>query len=470
VVTTATETDYLVIGAGAMGMAFVDTLMSETDATVVLVDRYHRPGGHWTTAYPFVRLHQSSMAYGVNSRALGSDTIDRTGWNAGLYELATDGELCAYYDAVMQQQLLPTGRVSYFPMCEYQGERRFRSFSGDDHVVNVRRRVVDATYMNVVVSSMRPPPYEVAAGVQCVAPNALPTDRKRHDRYTIVGAGKTAMDTCLWLLWHGIEPAALTWIRPREAWLHDRANTQTGPEFRDRVRAGARVQNEAINEATSIEDLFERLAAGGRLLRISDDVRPTMYRCATVSLAELEQLRGIKDVVRLGRVRRIERDRIILADGSVPTHAGTLHIDCSADGAEQRPAVPVFDGARMTLQSVTRCQQVFSSAFIAHVEAAYSDDALKNELCAPVPHPDSDADWLRTTMATNRNYQRWSEDAELQAWLDNARLNLPGYWSVRLPSDPTARAEALRQRRVRTEALNAKLQDLLRQSSLGAGF
>ena len=46
----AIEADYLVVGAGAMGIAFVDTLLTETDATVVLVDANHQPGGHWTTA------------------------------------------------------------------------------------------------------------------------------------------------------------------------------------------------------------------------------------------------------------------------------------------------------------------------------------------------------------------------------------------------------------------------------------
>ncbi len=48
------KTDYLVIGAGAMGMAFTDVLMTESDATVTIVDRYHQPGGHWNVAYPFV--------------------------------------------------------------------------------------------------------------------------------------------------------------------------------------------------------------------------------------------------------------------------------------------------------------------------------------------------------------------------------------------------------------------------------
>ena len=99
----AIEADYLVIGAGAMGMAFADTIIAETAANLVIVDRYHQPGGHWTTAYPFVRLHQPSACYGVNSRKLGGDTIDRVGWNEGLYELATSGEVCSYFDQVMQQ-------------------------------------------------------------------------------------------------------------------------------------------------------------------------------------------------------------------------------------------------------------------------------------------------------------------------------------------------------------------------------
>ena len=67
--------DYLVIGSGAMGMAFTDVLMTESEATVVMVDQHHRPGGHWNDAYPFVRLHQPSAFYGVNSRKLGNDTI-----------------------------------------------------------------------------------------------------------------------------------------------------------------------------------------------------------------------------------------------------------------------------------------------------------------------------------------------------------------------------------------------------------
>ena len=56
------EADYLIIGCGAIGMAFADVILSECDASIVMVDRHAAPGGHWNDAYPFVRLHQASRA------------------------------------------------------------------------------------------------------------------------------------------------------------------------------------------------------------------------------------------------------------------------------------------------------------------------------------------------------------------------------------------------------------------------
>jgi hypothetical protein len=125
------EADYLVVGAGALGMAFADTVLHESDATVAMVDRYGAPGGHWTRAYPFVRLHQPSAFYGVNSKALGRNEKDTATWNAGLFELASGAEVVAYFDQLMQQEFLPSGRVQFFPMCEYaEAERSSRSSPG----------------------------------------------------------------------------------------------------------------------------------------------------------------------------------------------------------------------------------------------------------------------------------------------------------------------------------------------------
>jgi hypothetical protein len=69
---------------------------------------------------------------------------------------------------------------------------------------------------------------------------------------------------------------------------------------------------------------------------------------------------------------------------------------------------------------------VFSAAFIGHIEAAYDNDAKKNELCEVVPHPNTDVDFLRTALANQLNQIRWAKDAELSAWLAGARLDIFG--------------------------------------------
>lgn len=116
------ETDYLIIGSGAVGMAFADVLLTETDANIIIVDKHHKPGGHWNDAYSFVTLHQPSSFYGVSSRELCGGMIDKIGLNKGLSELASGAEVMAYFDKVMKHTFLPSGRVKYFPMCEYKGD------------------------------------------------------------------------------------------------------------------------------------------------------------------------------------------------------------------------------------------------------------------------------------------------------------------------------------------------------------
>lgn len=450
-----------------MGMAFVDTLIAETDATIALVDAGPQPGGHWTSVYPFVRLHQPSAYYGVNSCALGSDRIDQAGWNKGFFELATGSEVCAYYDQVMRHNLLPTGRLSYFPMSTYLGDKRFRTLDGSEHTVNVRRRVVDATYLLTVVPAMRARPFPVADGVDAVPPNELPKLAPGCDHFTIVGAGKTGMDACLWLIRHGISPDRLRWIMPRDSWLMNRANVQPGSLFAAQLQSSLANRMKAIAAATSMDDLFERLEAVGELLRIDPRVRPTMYHCAIVSLAELEQLRRINDVVRLGHVEWVGRDELTLEHGSLAAQKDSLYVDCTTAGLPRPPSVPVFGGDRITLQSLRGCQQVFSSALIAHIEATYADDDTRNAMCEPIPHPDEPWDWLRITLSDNRAQLRWLHDPELTQWLESARLNILRGMFSKLPEDPRVREKAVGMIRVTLEATNARLVELMASGGYG---
>ena len=343
------EADYLVVGAGAMGLAFTDTLVSETDATVVVVDRNDQPGGHWTTAYPFVRLHQPSAYYGVNSRNLGSDTIDQGGLNAGYYELASGAEVCAYFDAVMQQHLLPTGRVTYLPMSEYLGDGRVRTLGGDEIEVSARRVVT--SHVEIVVPSMRAPSYAVAPGVDCVPPNDLPRIREARDRYVIVGAGKTAMDACLWLLRHGVAPQRLTWIKPRDSWILDRAAIQPGRSS----PSGCCATSPTSSRRCTRPNRFRICSTGWRPRAAccvsTPSVDPTMYRCAILSQAELEALRRIDDVVRMGHVQSIEPGRITLDGGTRDIDGSALYIDCT-----RRRFRPSGTDRRCSAATTSRCR------------------------------------------------------------------------------------------------------------------
>lgn len=456
--------DYLVIGTGAMGMAFADTLISDTRATVVMVDRYARPGGHWTIAYPHVRLHQPSAFYGVNSRPLGEDKIDQVGLNKGLSEMATVDEVCGYYSIVMHQTFLPSGRVKYFPKHEYEGEGTWRStVTGKTFSVGKDTKIVDATCMKVKVPAMAPPSYEIMAGVNLVTPNGLTTTSRPYGAYTVVGAGKTGIDACLWLLNQGVDPEKISWIMPRDSWFFERGGLQPGPAFAERTGKSVADINAATMAASSPEDLFLRLEACTQICRMSSDVSPTMFRCATISLAELEQVKRIKNIVRQGRVVRLGMEEVTLDGGSYKALPDTLYIDCSADALAKLEAVPVFRGKQISLQSVRYCQQVFSAAFIAHVEATYDDEKVKNDLCRVVPHPDEAMDYMIVTLQSHKNGLRWAAQPKTAAWLSQARLDWFGTLLPPPPEDPAQAAEFSAGVAAQIEGLCAKLAELLGQ-------
>lgn len=180
---------------------------------------------------------------------------------------------------------------------------------------------------------------------------------------------------------------------------------------------------EAAAQAEDVGDLFRRLEACGQLVRIDPEVEPTMYRCASISLDELEQLRSIECVVRHGRVVHLGTDRIELDGGSVRTDTRQVHVDCSAAGLRDAPSRPIFEPGTITLQQVRACQPTFNAALMAFVEAHRGDDAEKNRLCPPNRYPTHAVDWIAGTLATQRAQAAWSKEPDLKAWLEGCRLN-----------------------------------------------
>jgi hypothetical protein len=460
------ETDYLVIGAGAVGLAFADTLLAETtDAHITIVDRHGKPGGHWNDAYSFVALHQPSAFYGVNSLQLGGGRIDTIGVNKGLNELASGPEVSGYFDTVMRQYLLPSGRVKYIPMSEYMGENRVVALlSGAETQVTVRKKTVDATYYGTTVPSTHTPKFKIADGVRVVTPNALPdlwqSRGTRPTRFCILGAGKTAMDVGVWLLASGAAPGAIRWIMPRDSWLLNRLRTQPGLDYFDATIGGQAAQMEAFAQSQSVDEIFERLESAGVMLRIYPDHQPTMFHYATISTGEIEQLRHITNVIRMGRVQAIEPDALVLEGGRVAMEPDTLYIDCTASAVEVRPAIPIFQDGHITPQLVRVPQPAFSAALVAYVEAHYDDDAAKNALCRTVPFPETLAHFVPCNIVNMMNQFAWSQDKTLNRWIRNSRLD--GFGKVIAAIDPgdTDKIELLNRLRSNAMAAMVNLQKL----------
>ena len=222
-------------------------------------------------------------------------------------------------------------------------------------------------------------------------------------------------------------------------------------------------QMESLAEAESVDDLFEKLEETGYFLRIHPDVKPSMFHAATVSKPEIEELRRIKNVVRLGRVKSISRDQIVLDKGVMPTSPEAIHIDCSASALANIKTKTIFKGNTITPQMVRPYQPVFSAAFIAHIEISYADDDTKNRFCAPVPLPNHDTDFLRFTAVSLANQYQWNTEPELRSWIASNRLDGPSKLLRNLKPEEKEKMQIVKRIQDSVPRAAANLQKLLLQ-------
>ncbi len=434
------DVDHLVVGAGAMGMAFTDALVTHSDARVAVVDRRHGVGGHWLEAYPFVRLHQASCFYGVASSVLGGGRLQEGGPEAGLQVRASQPEIVAYY-ADVAQRLQDSGRVEVLTTSDVVGRTVVSRVSGASVEVPASARVVDARYLAPVIPAETPPPFAVGAGARVVPVNDLVRLEEAPRQYVVVGSGKTATDACVWLLGRGVDPGSICWVRPRDPWMLNRSLVQPDPEVYLDVPAAIL---EAAAASASLDEVFLRLEEAGVMMRIDRTVTPTMAKAPTLGEWELELLRSIEDVVRHGHLAAVERGRLVFVDGTtVAVDDDAVVVHCAADGLRNPPLVPVWGPGTITLQPVRAGFPCFGAALTGYVEATRHDDAEKNRLCPPSRYGDSLAQWAEMNLRGTRAAQAFGAEPDIAAWAHEVALN-----PARVPSGHpgSPRLDGLRER------------------------
>lgn len=449
--------DYLVVGAGLSGLAFTDALVAaDPAAEVLLVDRRAEVGGHWLHAYPFVRLHSPSAYYGVASRTIGDDM---TPLADGSYPRASAHEVLAHLQGA-KADLEATGRVRFLGAHDHLGEGRLASLLGGRTTeVEVRRAIVDTTYFDTAVPATHERGFAVDDGARVVPVGALAEPHEPAERYVVLGSGKTAMDAVAFLLRNGAGADRITWVRPRDQWVMHRRDFEPGTGAH-RIAESLATDLEAVAAADSPKDLMHRLEAAGRLHRLDPAVEPAMFRCVLVDDEELALLRSVRDVVRLGRVRRAGARELVLEHGTIPTGQGVLHVDATACGIGVRPAQPVFTPGRITIGQLRPCSPALNAALIAYVEATRRGDLdEQNRLCPPVASPSVPASFLHNLVATLVTQRLWREE-DVRAWLEASRLHLAR--GLRR-DDPRVQAATERSRAVRA-AVTERLPRLLAQA------
>jgi hypothetical protein len=321
--------------------------------------------------------------------------------------------------------------------------------------VRVRRRVVDATYVSPTIPATTPPPFAVADGVRVLPVNELATLADSPRTFVVVGSGKTATDGIVWLLGNGVASDRILWVRPRDPWMLNRAMVQPDPL----VALGLATETmAAAADADSLDDLFLRLEAAGVMLRIDPDVVPTMAKTPTLGTWELDLLRTIERVVRLGHIERVTADEIVLDGGVVPLEPDSVVVHCAASGLRYPPLVPLWSPDRIRLQTTRAGFPCFCAALAGYVEATRDDDRERNRVCPSNVFPDGLRSWaemqVRGTLAT----RAFGAEPDIAAWANACALN-PARIDPTRRDDPEVGAAAARLGEVAPQGL-ARLREL----------
>ena len=236
----------------------------------------------------------------------------------------------------------------------------------------------------------------------------------------IVGAGKTATDGIVWLLANGVPPDRIVWVRPRDAWMLNRAVVQPDPVVALGLAADIMV---AAADAESLDDLFLRLEVAGVMLRLDTNVVPTMAKTPTLGAWELDLLRTVEHVVRLGHIRHVTGREILLDNGSVPLEPDSLIVHCAASGLQYPPLVPIWGPDAIRLQTIRVGFPCFCAALAGYVEATRDDDRERNRLCPPSNLPNNPADWAGMQVRGTVNARRYGAEPDIAEWANACALN-----------------------------------------------
>jgi hypothetical protein len=168
-----------------------------------------------------------------------------------------------------------------------------------------------------------------------------------------------------------------------------------------------------------------------------------MAKTPTLGMWELDLLRTVERVVRLGHVRHMTRAEIVLDEGTVRTPPDSLIVHCAASGLQYPPLVPLWGADKIRLQTIRVGFPCFNAALAGYVEATRDDDRERNRLCPPNTLPDTPASWARMQVRGAIAARTYGAEPDIAAWATSCALN-PVRVQPNQRADPSVQAAAAR--------------------------
>ena len=462
-------------------MAFCDSLLrnhhsSSSSPSVVMVDNHKAPGGQWNDSYEFVRLHQPSDMYGVESTKL---ELDESNEEEEAHR-ATRKEILKYYDEVrgslekeydfhfVGETTFDVGQLEQVDDSNDDDDYKTYMLSKDQSIS--ARKVVDGRYLQPDLPVFIPPKFKFDSSVvHCLPVNALATTTTTtttttpYRHYVIIGAGKTGMDAIVYLLQtRNVDPSDIMWIVPNEAWITARENIGSCLEFLhdctallDKAQADTQDKKNIITSTNFFQRGFVEWEKRGKIYRFDDDILPTKFKDATLSKMELALIQNVKRVVRNGRVSSIDNDGTMhFVDGTAlplpwkddDTSSSvmvdkTLFVHCSAGAfnysKQTKKPPPIFGRHRICIQDVYGTPGFcFVGSIIGKLESLTLTNDEKNDMCL-APCPDATQASLPLgpsggdvgVISSNHGYvqrlsnlRKWLRVPEVRDWIVTNRL------------------------------------------------
>lgn len=318
------ECDYLVVGAGASALPFVDTLLTELPETkVILVDKKGAPGGHWVDAYGYVKLHQPSISYGIASKQLEGNWLKLllTKFMLPWKHRATKQEILTYFGGFVNEKV-SSKQIDYYPNSVYNFEKINNDSSppeAEDHTIHcfssldgsvsykvkVNEKLIDGTYHECIIPHDSPLQFPVDKEVRVMTPNQVfdafegessESSSMLDNKYVVLGAGKTGMDCIVYLQrTMKVHPDDIAWVISKDVWMMNSESTATPYDWPYSL---------AKNNGDMKKAAFD-LEQKGNFIRLDKDHTPAVFKFPRIYPDELKLLRNIKKVIRRGRVTAV---------------------------------------------------------------------------------------------------------------------------------------------------------------------